>query len=67
MDGSSSEQDAPDARNLTHLAQLRKLLESAKTSEAEIREELAALREENLHDMLAREGDEGNTRSHEVR
>ncbi|CAM9095532.1 unnamed protein product, partial [Ectocarpus fasciculatus] len=47
------------------IAKLRKLLESAKTSEAEIREELAALREENLHDMLASEGDEGNTRSHE--
>lgn len=67
MDGSGSEQDAPDARNLTHLAQLRKLLESAKTSEAEMREELAALREENLQNMLTSEGDDGNSRSHEVR
>lgn len=67
MEGSGSEQDAPDARNLTHLVQLRKLLDSAKTSEAEIREELAALREENLHNMLASEGDDGNSKSHEVR
>ncbi|CAN0132419.1 unnamed protein product, partial [Ectocarpus sp. 8 AP-2014] len=47
------------------IAKLRKLLDSAKTSEAEMREELAALREENLHNMLTCEGGDGNSRSHE--
>ncbi|CAM9440257.1 unnamed protein product [Ectocarpus sp. 6 AP-2014] len=47
------------------IAKLRKLLDSAKTSEAEMREELAALREENLQNMLTSEGGDGNSRSHE--
>ncbi|CAM9138100.1 unnamed protein product, partial [Hapterophycus canaliculatus] len=51
--------------NRNSIAKLRKLLDNSKTNEATLLDELTALREENLHNMLASECDDGDNGSDE--
>ncbi|CAM9889516.1 unnamed protein product [Scytosiphon promiscuus] len=52
-----------EENNRDYVAKLRKLLDESKTNEAALRDELTALREEHLHNMLASEYDDVDSRS----